>query len=116
MEQKERLKLLTGADESNFELLSLLLELAEEHILAETNRSVMIPQLKQAQLDLAVIAYNRMGTEGETSRSEGGISTSFADMPDKIKSVLERYRLVRCGGHAYEKTAVEDVQPEAEND
>ena len=69
MTEIEKLKKLTG--ESNEELLSLLLNDAEEFVLAQTNRSKLIPQLQKPVRDLAVIAYNRRGTEGESSRSEG---------------------------------------------
>ena len=52
--------------------------------------------------DLALIAYNRRGTEGEKSRSEGGESYSFDDAPKQIYDILNRYRLARVGGKAYE--------------
>ena len=77
-----KLKILTG--ESDDALLSLLLSDAEEHVLAYTNRTHIIPQLEKPVRDLALIAYNRMGTEGETGRSEGGGSYSF----DTVKKCL----------------------------
>ncbi|MEY8514478.1 phage head-tail connector protein [Lactococcus taiwanensis] len=43
---------------------------------------------------LATITYNRESTEGESSRSEGGISQSFVeDIPLNIQRGLNRYRL-----------------------
>lgn len=87
------------------ELLEVLLQEAEEKVLAYTNRSRLIPQLKNPVRELALIAYNRMGTEGENSRSEGGESYSFLDMPDSTCSVLRRYRLARVGGKIYENKA-----------
>jgi len=43
---------------------------------------------------LATITYNRESTEGELSRSEGGISQSFVeDIPLNIQRSLNRYRL-----------------------
>lgn len=59
----DKLKLLTG--EKNEELLSLLLDEAEAFVLAYTNRTRLVPGLKKPVRDLAVIALNRMGTEGE---------------------------------------------------
>ena len=53
--------------------------------------------------DLALVAYNRLGTEGESGRSEAGESYSFESAPAQIFSVLNKYRIARCGGHAYEK-------------
>lgn len=49
-----------------------------------------------------MIAYNRLGTEGETGRSEGGESYSFDTAPKQIHDVLDRYRLVGVGGRRYE--------------
>lgn len=46
--------------------------------------------------DLARIRYNQMGNEGETSRSEGGVSQSFEEgIPKKIRSILNRYRVAK---------------------
>ena len=97
----DKLKLLTG--EKNEELLSLLLDEAEAFVLAYTNRTRLVPGLKKPVRDLAVIALNRRGTEGETGRSEAGESYSFNDAPKQIYDTITRYRLARVGGHAHEK-------------
>lgn len=113
MESIEKLKILTG--EKDGTLLQLLLEDAEQAVLSYCNRSRMIPQLQKPVVDLAVVAYNRMGTEGESSRSAAGESYSFDGAPKHIYDVLDRYRLARVGGHAYE-TAQEtpgNIQPQA---
>lgn len=96
----EKLKILTG--ESDEALLSLLLEDAKEFVLGYTGRMVMAPGLEKTVRDLAVVAYNRRGTEGESSRSGGGESYSFDAAPRHIYDVLDRYRLARIGGRAYE--------------
>lgn len=98
-----KLKILTG--EGDDKLLSLLLSDAEEYVLAYTGRTHLIPQLEKPVRDLALIAYNRMGTEGETGRSEGGGSYSFDNAPKHIYDVLNRFRLARIGGKAYENEA-----------
>ena len=95
-----KLSKLTG--ESDEALLSLLHEEAQEFVLAYTNRTRMIDPLKNPVRDLAVIAYNRRGTEGENSRSGGGESYSFDNAPKQIYDVLNRYRLARVGGKTYE--------------
>lgn len=100
MTDLEKLKKLTG--ESDTQLLSLLLEDAQEFVLAYTNRTEIVSGLQKTVRDLAVIALNRMGTEGESSRSEGGESYSFEDAPKNIYDVLNRYRLARVGGRTYE--------------
>jgi hypothetical protein len=99
----EKLKKLTG--ESDEELLSLLLEEAEAFVLSYTNRTRIVTGLEKSVRDLAVIALNRMGTEGESSRSEAGESYNFNDAPKQIYDVLNRYRLARIGGKAHETKA-----------
>lgn len=67
-EDIKKLKILTG--EKNEELLSVLLDEAEAFVLSYTNRTQLRTGLEKAVRDLAVIALNRMGTEGEKSRSD----------------------------------------------
>lgn len=107
----EKLKKLTG--ESDEELLSLLLSEAEAFVLSYTNRTEIAAGLEKSARDLAVIALNRMGTEGESGRSEGGESYSFDNAPKHIYDVLDRYRLARVGGRTYEtkKKPSETVLP-----
>lgn len=97
----DKLKLLTG--EKDEALLSLLLEDAEAYALAYTGRARLPDGLKKTVRDLAAIALNRMGTEGESGRSEAGESYSFNDAPKQIYDAMNRFRLARVGGHAYEK-------------
>lgn len=66
-EDIKKLKILTG--EKNEDLLSVLLDEAEAFVLSYTNRTQLRTGLEKAVRDLAVIALNRMGTEGEKSRS-----------------------------------------------
>lgn len=112
MTDLEMIKKITG--ESDDELLSLLLTMAEEKILALAGRTRMIYPLKPAVRDWAVVAYNRMGTEGETSRSGGGISSAFAEIPKDIEETIKRHRLGRVCGHAYEKKPDEEIPPQEE--
>lgn len=111
MNDIDRLKALTG--ESDEMLLSLLLEEATAFVLAYTNRTQMISGLDKTVRDLAVIALNRMGTEGESSRSGAGESYSFDAAPKQIYDILNRYRLARVGGKVYEaeKKSAETVLP-----
>ena len=97
----EKLQRLTGEDDTD--VLALLLEQAENRILAYTNRSYLTAMLEQVKIDWAVIAYNRLGTEGETSRSEGGISSSFDEIPDSMRKAMNNNRRVKVAGSAFEK-------------
>ena len=112
MTDLEMLQKITG--ESDQGLLSSLLQMAEEEILSLTNRSKITDKLKPAVRKWALIAYNRMGMEGESSRSEGGISSAFVEIPKEIADVIKGNRLGRVCGHAYEKAADEEVPPEEE--
>lgn len=100
MTEVEKLKKLTG--ESDEELLSLLREEAEAFVLSYTNRTKLVSGLNKAVRDLTIIALNRIGTEGETGRSEAGETYSFDNAPKHIYDILNRYRLVRIGGKAHE--------------
>lgn len=96
----ERVQTLTG--EKDEDLIETLLDDAEAFVLSYTNRTRLKTGLEKAVRDLAVIALNRMGTEGEKSRSEGGESYTFDDAPKQIYDTLNRYRLARVGGKTYE--------------
>lgn len=96
----ERIQTLTG--EKDEDLIEILLNDAEAFVLSYTNRTRLKTGLEKAVRDLAVIALNRMGTEGEKSRSEGGESYTFDDAPKQIYDTLNRYRLARVGGKTYE--------------
>ena len=93
MTDLEKLKKITG--EKDEELLQLLLEDAEAFVLSYTNRTHIVTGLEKAVRDLAVIALNRIGTEGEKSRSEGGENYTFDDAPKQIYDTMNRYRLAR---------------------
>ena len=91
----ETLKIRLGiSDEKQDGLLAVLLDSAEDTILDVIGRDEMPARLISVQTELAVIAYNRQGAEGETARSEGGISRSFvsdlpSDMQKDCRTILE---------------------------
>ena len=100
MTELDKLKKLTG--EKDDELLQILVEDATAWVLAYTNRTRLVSGLDKTVRDLAVIALNRMGTEGEAARTGSGESYTFSDAPRQIYDVLNRYRLARVGGVAHE--------------
>ena len=93
MEALEMLKIRLGvSDNTRDGLLSLLLSEAQDTILDIIGREELPSRLISVQVELAVIAYNKQGAEGESSRSEGGISRSFVDgLPDDLKQRLRNY-------------------------
>lgn len=83
------------ADETNdFQRVKGYLEDAVILILDYTNREKMTDNLYFYARQMVVIAWNQESNEGESSRTEGGVSQSFiTDIPDKLKSGLVRHRL-----------------------
>ena len=100
MTEFDKLVKITGEEDE--ELLYALYTNAQAQVLAYTNRTKMIAPLMQTTLDMAVMAYNRLGTQGEKGRSEAGENYQFLDFPESVRVVLDRYRLARVGGKVYE--------------
>lgn len=89
----ELLKLLLPPDAENDEgRLGVLLLQAENTILDIIGRDELPERLTDVQAALALIYYNRAGTEGENRRTEGEVSMSFIDgLPDEMKRRLKNY-------------------------
>ncbi|MDD6882702.1 MAG: head-tail connector protein [Eubacteriales bacterium] len=85
-------------DERDETLLSELLEDAAAFILAYTGRSSVPQALENAQLQLAVVYYNRRGMEGESQRSEGGVDRTVDALPRDIAAMLNPFRLAKAVG------------------
>lgn len=63
-------------------------------VLDYTDQDKMLDSMWLYARQLATITFNRESTEGESSRSEGGVSQSFIeDIPQNIQRGLNRYRL-----------------------
>ena len=103
----EAVATLTGI--KNEELINVQIEMAKNDILVETNRTEVPRTLESVIVDIAVIRINRMGSEGETSRNQGGVSVSYADLPDYIHKRVKNYRLAGVGGHAFESKKTQNV-------
>lgn len=100
MNDLDTLQKLTG--ESDKDLLAVILEGAESECLLYMNRRKIPKAVKPVVVRLAVVRYNQLGVEGETSRNEAGISSSYTDMPEGVTEILKRYRLARVGGKTFE--------------
>lgn len=58
------------------------------------NRESVVGHMSSAIKDLYLFRKNTEGIEGETARSEGGVSQSFeVGIPRRIRSKLNRYRV-----------------------
>lgn len=93
VEQLEELKTLTGESDEN--LLSLYLKKAKSKILNYTNRTEMLDEFNDLQVEIAHVMYNRQGIEGETSHTEGGISMNLRSI-DEILNEIKNKRLVKA--------------------
>jgi len=90
--------LLKKDDDGEDALLLALLRQARDTVLALTGRQTLPPALVCAVTDLAVLRFNRLGTEGESSRSEGSLRLGFDALPAPIEKQIRRYRLASVGG------------------
>jgi hypothetical protein len=74
------------------DLAAVCLDMAEDAVKDYIGRSEVPTGANSIVIKLAVIYYNRIGNEGESARSEGGISQTFCtDIPDDIKKQLWNY-------------------------
>ena len=90
--------LLQGEEQAEDDLLTELLHQSQEVICAYIGWQHLPIALSSAQLRLAVIMYNRLGTEGESIRREGGAMMHFSELPQTIRMQLTPYRLGRIPG------------------
>lgn len=58
------------------------------------NRDTLVENMATSVKDIYIFRKNTEGIEGETSRTEGGVSQSFeVGIPKRIQSKLNRYRV-----------------------
>jgi hypothetical protein len=86
------LKVLLGESDKD-ELLSLLIRKATNEVLDYCNLDELPSSLNDVVVDIAVIKYNRMGSEGALNESFEGISTTYeTDLPISIRRKLNQNR------------------------
>ena len=83
------------------DLLMIYLNNAEQYILGYTRRGSLPHILEPTVIDIAIVWINRIGIEGETTHSEGGISRTMESTPGYIRDALNRYRLATVPGVEY---------------
>lgn len=91
MDKLQTLKLLTGATDSEDDLLLALLSLAEGKILErlypyDHSKETLPARYVGKQIEIAVYLYNKQGAEGQIVHSENGISRTYesADVPESM--------------------------------
>jgi hypothetical protein len=102
VEQKiEQMKvLLSLKDDAEEDLLRVLLLQSERTILNYLNRYELPEELTGEQIRLAIVDYNRLGVEGQSAHSEGGVSRSYeTGIPDAIKQAIMPFRLAKLASY-----------------
>ena len=75
--------------------LNVLIEDAEIMVLSHCRREDFTEVMRSAVRDLVVIYWLRRGTEGESSRTESGISQSFeVGIPENVMKKLQGERIL----------------------
>lgn len=77
-------------------MLAELIEAAGQAICAYTGRAAVPTALEAAQLEIAVILFNRMGMEGESAHDEGSLRRSAESLPEFLRRQMNPYRLAKA--------------------
>ena len=94
----EKLKLLIGIkidDTSKDALLSILLEQATSELKQYCYREQLPVEANNVIIDMAVVKYNLLGTEGLSSQSYNGMNEAYANYPPQLIKSMNRYRKVK---------------------
>lgn len=96
----ELLTLELSTDETQEPLLQRYIDKAINKVMNFTKRdkAYVEKELQNQVIDLAIIFYNRKGTEGLKSQSYSGVSETYVeDIPNEIKRDLYAHRLLKRG-------------------
>lgn len=86
----------TRLENTNNALLTELVKESIAQVLDYTGQKKLVGSMDIYVKKLAVINYNRLGIEGETQRSEGGVTNYLeTGIPKDIRQGLNRYRIAK---------------------
>ena len=61
--------------------------------------------MEPLQRELAIIYYNRIGSEGVSSQSQGGVSVSYStDIPEAIRKRLQAFVRLKVSTYATDES------------
>ena len=92
-----RMKVLLGITDNKLvtdntdELLMEILDITKSKILNYINQSELPKELEFVLIELAIQRYNKIGSEGISSESVDGRTTSYEDDFENYKSYLDDY-------------------------
>ena len=94
----DKLKLILSINDNTKDgLLALILDIVIQEFLDYTNREDLPDGANAVVIQMAVIQYNRIGSQGLTSQGYSGVSESYlSDYPDNIRKQLNRYRKIKA--------------------
>ncbi|MDT8715442.1 phage head-tail connector protein [Clostridium sp. 19966] len=95
MDQLSKVKIKLGyslEDTSQDNLLQIYLDDAKEYILGAIHQDAIPDGLLSAQVEIAIIFFNKLGIEGESAHNEGGINRTFEGIPDSILKRIKSFR------------------------
>lgn len=96
MANLETLKRRLGTDNAIEDaLLTDLLNDAESYVIGYTGRERVPERLNGVVVELAAMGCNRLGMQGESAHSEGGVAVSAESLPEALRALLNRYRVAR---------------------
>ncbi len=88
-----------------FEQIELLMHDAES-VVKQITRRDDVSAYEAGIRAVAVILYNRIGREGESAHSAGGVSVSYDDLPAAVRHLLPQ-PLTSIAGKRFEHVATE---------
>lgn len=100
MDTLELLKLELGADASQEPLLQRYIDksIAKIMTLTKRDKSYVEKEMQNQIVDVAILIYNRKGTEGLKTQSYSGVSESYIeDITGDLKRELNAHRLFKIG-------------------
>ena len=101
MSELEKLKLQLGITEAlQDQLLILLLEDSTQTVTQMTNRNEL-SKYNTAVRAIAILMYNKIGREGLSSYSAGGVAVSYEELPLSVKGLLPK-PLVSVAGRYFQ--------------
>lgn len=99
-----RVRVRLGRVKVSDELIEELLTECMDKAKAFTWRTELPDGMASLIIKWAVVEYNSIGIEGQTSHSDGGISRSIQNMPDDIAGELKLWRRAGVGFNATART------------
>ena len=92
----QKLKLILNRGAEAEAQLQVILDLVIQEFLDYTNQEEIPAGAEAVIIQMAIISYNRLGSEGLSSQGYSGVSESYLnEYPENIRKQLNRYRKLK---------------------